>query len=474
VAHVQHFAAAEAKNVLPGMDIVVYGNAEGVEQNLRVAPAVEARDLRLEINSDGAAHAANLRLDASGDLLVTLDGRELRMKKPAIYEEWAATESHASRRKQIDGGYELAADGSVAFHVAPYDPRATLVLDPSLTVTYATFLGGSGNDMAQSIALDSTGNVYIGSTTTLATTFPEGSPRLGPTGSSDFFIAKINPAKTGAASLAYLTFIGGSGAELGGKIAVDGSDNAAVAGTSTSVDYPVTDGSALTVGTNGTAVNDAAVTEIDPTGSKLVYSTLFGGNGNEATLSSGGIAMDSAGDIYLAMDTQSTNLTVTPATSPGPFSSVYGGGGSDGFLAIFRPVVTGTTPHLEYCTHLGIFADSVTLSAVAVDSVGNAYLAGYMSDPTGTFLTTNGFQTTYGGDPYDAFVAKNFAVRERRGGFIVRNILGRQRNGSGAGDYRRHAIAGHSLRDGNHGIHKFSGDRHSLRQHRAIPVQFER
>lgn len=110
-------------------------------------------------------------------------------------------------------------DGRVAFHVAPHDPDATLVLDPSLTVAYATFLGGSGNDIAQSIALDSTGNVYIGGATTSAATFPEGSPRLGPTGGSDFFIAKINPWKTGASSLVYLTFIGGSGAEFGGEIA---------------------------------------------------------------------------------------------------------------------------------------------------------------------------------------------------------------------------------------------------------------
>ena len=405
--HVRHFAAAEAKKVLPGVDIVAYGNDEGVEHDLRIAPGVDARDLRLEIAGVGAERSQDARLDAYGDLLIMLEGRELRMKKPAIYEEWAATDSRASRRKQIDGGYEMAADGAVAFHIAPHDPRATLVLDPSLTVAYATFLGGTGNDIAQSIALDSTGNVYIGGTTTLASTFAEGSARLGPTGSTDFFIAKINPSKTGASSLVYLTFIGGSNSEFGGEIALDGSGNVAIAGTSTSVDYPVTDGSTLTVGMNGTAVNDAAVTEIDPTGSKLAYSTLFAGNGDEALLSAGGIAMDSAGDIYIAMDTASTNLTIAPVEAPGPFQSVYGGGGSDGFLAIFRTVVSGTTTsHLLYCTYLGIDAEQATVTRVAVDSVGNAYIAGYTSDPTGTLLTTNGFQTTYGGDPSDGFVMK--------------------------------------------------------------------
>lgn len=406
--HVKHFAAAEARNVLPGVDIVAYGNAEGVEYDLRVAPGVDAGDLRLAIASIGAGaeRPEHTRLDTAGDLIVTLDGRELRMKKPAIYEEWAATaEQPLRRRKQIDGGYTMAADGSVAFQVGPHDPRATLVLDPSLTIAYATFLGGTGSDAAQSVALDAVGNVYIGGTTTSAATFAEDGTRLGPTGTSDFFIAKINPALSGPSSLVYLTFIGGSGAELGGKIAVDASGNVAIAGTSTSVDYPTTDSSTLTLGTNGVAVNDAAVTEIDPTGAKLVYSTLFGGNGNEATVSNGGIAMDSAGDFYLAMDTQSTNLTIAPVLPETPYSSAYGGGVSDGFLAIFVPVVTAPAAHLKYCTHLGISA-GVTVTGVAVDSLGNAYLAGYTTDPTGTLPTANGFQPTYGGDPFDGFVVK--------------------------------------------------------------------
>jgi len=369
--HVRHFGEASATKVLPGVDIVAYGNSEGFEYDLRVGPGVDPSDLRLEIAADGAARSENIRLDASGDLHMTLDGRELRMKKPTIYEERAASASQPVKRKQIVGGYELAADGSVAFHLGPHDSDATLVLDPSLSVAYTTFLGGAGNDAAESIALDASGNVYIGGTTTSAATFTEaGSSKLGSTGGSDFFIAKINPSLSGPRSLVYLTFIGGSGAEAGGKIAADSNGNLAIAGTSSSADYPTTDGSALTTGTNGTAVNDAAVTEIDPTGAKLVYSTLFGGNGNEGSLSSGGIAMDSAGDIFIAMDTASTNLPVAPTAAPGPYSSVYGGGASDGFLAVFQPVVTGTTSHVKYCTYLGIDAIATVTGATRRSGCG--------------------------------------------------------------------------------------------------------
>jgi hypothetical protein len=107
--HVKHFASAKAQNVLPGVDTVAYGNAEGVEYDLRVAPGVNANDLRLAIAAGGAGAASSekARLDAAGDLIIALGGRELRMKKPAIYEEWAATAEQPLRRKQIDGGYEM-------------------------------------------------------------------------------------------------------------------------------------------------------------------------------------------------------------------------------------------------------------------------------------------------------------------------------------------------------------------------------
>ena len=164
--------------------------------------------------------------------------------------------------------------------------------------------------------IDSTGKIYIGGTTTSATTFVETSgTSIGSAGGpSDYFIAKFDPSASGLNSLKYLTFIGGSGDEEGGEIVVDTTGRVAIAGTTTSPDYPVTDGSTLTSSANGTPVNDAAITEIDQ-GATMVYSTLFGGNGNEATLSPGGIAMDSSGNIFVAMDTQSTNLTVTPAVS---------------------------------------------------------------------------------------------------------------------------------------------------------------
>ncbi|MGB0036263.1 MAG: choice-of-anchor D domain-containing protein [Candidatus Acidiferrales bacterium] len=383
--HVPHFAQASAANAIPGVDAVVYGTGEGLEYDFRLAPGTDAGRLRINISG-----AEEFELDSRGDLVMRAGGREIRMRKPDVYEEFSS-----GARREVEGGYVPVADGRIGFRVGPHRADATLVLDPTLTVSYSTFLGGAGVDSANSMAVDSLGKVYIAGTTTSATTFAEsGGKAIGPGGGgTDYFIAKIDPAASGANSLVYLTFLGGSGSETGGLIAVDASGNVAITGTTTSADFPVTDASKRTTGSN-----DVTVSEIDPTGGKFVFSTLFGGNGAEATQNPGGIALDKSGNIFIATDTTSTDL---PAT-PGAFQAANGGGVSDGFVAEFTP---GTTPQLRYCTYLGINAQ-VGVTGVAIDAGGNAYLAGFTSNPGTSFAAMNAFQSTYGGDPFDAFLMK--------------------------------------------------------------------
>jgi len=413
--HVPHFSRAVARRALPGVDVVAYGNENALEYDLRVSPETDARSLRLRISGADA-----MTVDASGNLVILAGGQKLLMQKPAMYEEIAKGKSVARdssdlirERRAVAGGYAIEPDGSVGFHIGSQDASArfdlassakhslsrsatagTLVIDPTLSVQYSTFLGGVGDDIATSVAVDSTGKVYVSGTTTSATSFSELSAKLGlGGGDSDYFVAKIDPTKSGANSLIYLTFIGGSGDEEGARLAVDANGNAAIVGTTTSTDFPVTDGSTRTAG-----INDATVTEISATGAQLVFSTLFGGSGAEATQGPGGIGIDSNGNIFLAMDTSSTDLK----TTSGAFQTAYGGGVSDGFLAIFQPTIT---PSLKYCTYLGIDAQA-TIASVAVDSSGDAFLAGYTTNPGTSMNTANGFQATYGGDPSDGFVMK--------------------------------------------------------------------
>ncbi|MBZ5502781.1 MAG: choice-of-anchor D domain-containing protein, partial [Acidobacteriia bacterium] len=394
---VPHFAGARAANAAPGVSLVIYGNDEGVEYDVRIAPGADVSKLRLRVFG-----ANNMRLASGGDLMLRAGETELRMKKPLFYEEWKR-----GGHRRVDGEYMLDADGSIGFRAGPHDPAATLVVDPSLSLSYDTFLGGTGAETAASLAMDKSGKVYVGGTTTSAASFPETpGARLGPVGgASEFFIAKIDPAAAGANSLLYLTFLGGSGTQAGGLIAVDGLGNVAVTGTTTSADFPVTDGS-----TPGSGPNATAVSELDPTGSKLVFSTLLAGSGAMSQAGPGGIAVDGSGIVYVASDTNagpgasSPNLPVTTSA----LQTTWDGSGSDGFLAVFQPPASpGGAPVLKYCSYLGTNSSGPAgIGGLAVDTSGNAYIAGFSTNSVNGFPSKNALQTSYAGGDSDAFLMK--------------------------------------------------------------------
>ncbi len=394
---VPHFAGARAANAAPGVSLVVYGNDEGVEYDVRLAPGADVSKLRLRVSG-----ASDMRLAGSGDLMLRTGETELRMKQPRFYEE-----RKRGRRRRVDGGYLLDADGSIGFRAGPHDPAATLVVDPSLSVSYDTFLGGTGAEASASVAIDKSGKVYVGGTTTSAASFPETvTARLGPAGgSSEFFIAKIDPAASGANSLLYLTFLGGSGMQAGGSIAVDGSGNVAVTGTTTSTDFPVTDGS-----TPGSGPNATAVSELDPTGSKLVFSTLLGGSGAMAQAGPGGIAVDGSGNVYVASDTNSGPGSSSPGlpVTTNALQTTWDGSGSDGFLAVLQPPASpGGAPLLKYCSYLGTNSSGPAgVGGIAVDASGNAYIAGFSTNTVNGFPSKNALQTSYAGGDSDAFLMK--------------------------------------------------------------------
>lgn len=428
---VPHFAEAEAQNALPGVGVTIYGSDSGAEYDLRLAPGADPAKLRLALSGGDSRIASN------GDLVLRVGASEMRMKKPRIYEEFVppeplpadgfkTTEKGQLKRESVDGGYVLEADGSLGFRVGPYNRHATLVIDPSISVTYATFLGGTGSETANSLALDGSGNVYIGGTTTVPAAFPESTtetlgsgidPGEGTGGangtSAEFFIAKVDPHVSGANSLVYLTFLGGSVDQAGALLAVDASGDVAITGTTSSPDFPVTNGSALTSG-----LNDTTVSEIDPTGTELLFSTLFGGNGAESQYGEGGIALDSADNIYVASDTSSTDLPVTT----GAFQTTLTGRTADAFLAIFQP---SSVPSLAYCSYLGTNANAqVGVGGITVDPSRSVYVAGFSSNAENSFPAKNAFQAAYGGDPTDAFLMKILPAGQGAADVIYATLLG--------------------------------------------------
>jgi hypothetical protein len=433
---VPHFARVEAASAAPGVGLAIYGNEEGVEYDLRLSPGADVSKLRLDISG-----ADDMRLTRDGDLWLRAGGSKLRMKKPAIYEVRPVAAPGLPKaagrgvRRKVDGRYVIEADGSVGFRVGPHDARATLVIDPSLSVAYATFLGGAGSDTAASVALDATGKIYVGGTTASATTFPSGpGNRIGAAnGPAAFFVAKIDPAVSGANSLLYLTFLGGSGTQAGGLIAVDSSGKVAITGTTTSADFPVTDARSPTSGLTSGQGNDVTVSEIDSAGSGLFFSTLFGGSGAESQHGPGGIALDRLGNVYIASETQTTSVNPNSADLPvtsGAFRTAWDGQVGDAFLAVFQPPAQpGGAPFLKYCSYLGTNAsDGASVGGIAVDASGSAYIAGSSNNAVNGFPVKNPLQTGYGGGDSDAFLMRISPAGQGAADLVFATLLG----GSGA------------------------------------------
>ena len=372
------FESARTESVAQGIGCIARAGANGIELDFEIAPHAKLSNLQLRLRGQSRP-----TLDANGDLAARNGHTEFRLRHPEIYQ------IVDGRRQTIPGGYAVGRSGQIFFDVPVYDHTRPLVIDPSVSLTYTTFLGGSGTDSAGGVAVDSSGNVYLGGAAA-PVGFPESSNSIGPGGgASEFFVAKIDPTQTGAASLIYLTFIGGSGSQTGGQLAVDPNGDVAITGSTTSSNYPVTDKSAL-----GSSANALALSELNSEGNSLVLSTVLAGNGSEGTEGNPAVAFTPAGDLIVAADTSSTNLPVTA----GAFNAVYGGGTTDGFLAVYSS--TGT---LTYLTYFGINA-TVGVTSIAVDLLSQAYVTGFTSNPGTTFPTTNGFQATYGGDPFDAIL----------------------------------------------------------------------
>jgi hypothetical protein len=252
-------------------------------------------------------------------------------------------------------------------------------------LVFSTYLGGSGADSGNAVALDPQGNIYVAGETD-STNFPVLNgfqTQIG--GRQDAFLAKFS----GAGTKLYGTYLGGVGDDRATAIAVDASGNAYITGSTFSTNLPVASAFQPKLGGG----QDAFAAKIGPTGSALIYSTYLGGSGGtiSAPEIGNGIAVDSAGCAYIAGTTSSSNF---PTSNPLKSSL---SGSQDAF--VLKLSASGNA--LVYSTYLG--GSSIDMAmAIAVDSTGRAYVAGYTASTD--FPTISAVQSTYAGG-YDAFIA---------------------------------------------------------------------
>ena len=346
-AGVANYERVRIEQAYPGIDVIYYGSGHNLEYDFNLAPGANPRAIRLRFKG-----ASRVEIDNSGSLSITAAAGRFFQHAPAAYQ------IVDGQRCAVNVGYRVLGRNDVALVLGDYNRALPLVVDPVLS--YATYFGSrSGFYSIKSVAFDADGNAYIVGETS-ATDLPTTPGSFQPQAQGlDAFVAKLNAA---GSALVYATYLGGSGSDAAGAIAVDSSGNAFVSGATASADFPTT-ANAFQPGPFSD-IPHAFVTKLNPGGTALVYSTYLG-NKRESS-SASGIAVDSGGLATVAGFT-GKHFPVTA----GALQSRYGGGERDAFVA--RLNRDGSA--LEYATYLGgDGSDSVT--SVAMDKEGNAYVIG--------------------------------------------------------------------------------------------------
>lgn len=253
---------------------------------------------------------------------------------------------------------------------------------------YATFLGGADSDFGNGIAVDNAGNAYV-TGNTRSSDFPTTAGAFNTVFNGgyygDAFVTKLNP--TGSA-LVYATFLGGSEADYGEGIALDGSGNAYLAGYTYSSDFPTTPG---VVDANFAGDTEAFVAKLSPAGTYLEYATLLGGGAADFGTD---IVVDDHGNAFIVGFPSSDGF----ATTPGAFDTSPNGNG-DLFVVKLSPGAST----FEYATLLG-GSGSEYGAGIAVDGTGAALVTG-RTESTDFPVTAGAFDTSANGST-DVFVAK--------------------------------------------------------------------
>ena len=451
------------RDLYPGIDLTYTADGSRLKSEFVVGPGADPSVIL--VHYDGVE---SLAIAENGDLVVPIGGRELREAAPRTYQ------GSGAQRVSVRSRYVLTGGNTVRLEIGRFDRAQPLIIDP--TLSYSTLLGGSNSDSASALAVDSSGSAYITGYTSsfdFPTAGPEQNQNAG---GNDIFVAKLNLSGNGLVyctyiggsgddqafgiavdsagavyvagsstsrnfptrsplqsallgaknafvlklsalgnSLIFSTYFGGSGIDAANGIALDPSNNIYITGDTTSLNFPAT---VLQVRNHGG--QDAFISSFTSDGRTLRYSTYLGGSGTDHAAA---IAVDSVGSVYVTGSTFSIDFPTANA-----FQHSLGGG-QDAFVT--RLSSGGTA--LTFSTYLGGAGGSVGSpeggNGIALDSQGSAYIAGVTG--SSNFPLLNPMQAYLNGSS-DAFVTKLSSA----GSLVYSTYLG----GSGTDSARAIAV----------------------------------
>jgi len=364
---VHHYRRVRYAEVYPGIDLVYRGNEGCLEYDFTVQPGGDPGRIECEV-ADRQGRLRTTRLTDQGELVVVLEGGEVRLLRPYVFQE------RDGHRLEVASRFVQGRDGRIRFALASHDPARPLVIDPVLS--YSTYLGGFFGEEGLAVATDEQGMVYV-TGQSISADFPmQGATN----GNMDVFVAKFDPSQSNAMSLVYAVTVGGSGEERGRGISVDGFGRAYVAGNTRSDNFP-TVAAFQAVNNGGQNSEDAFIFALDATGSSLIYSTYFGGSQNDAALdiAVNGSGNAAVGGLTFSHNPASVSTPVPFPITPGAYYLTNTAGGK-GWVATFSP--GGVR---QFATFLSEFDEGSSVVSVGLDPADNVYVAG-----TGTFPVTPG------------------------------------------------------------------------------------
>lgn len=382
--NVPTYAAIQYTRLYPGIDLKYRGTEGNLKREFVVAPG--AAPSQIVMAYDGID---SLKIAADGSLKILTSLGVLSDEKPVAYQVIDG------KRVPVTVDYKFVGENMIGFDVGKYDPKYPLIIDPWLK--YSSYIHGSSSGYFYGVTLDSDNNIYVVGYTG-DSGWPTKDPYMAYSASTDVVVTELNP--DGSAIL-YATYLGGSSYDLGYGIAVDPSGYFYITGGTTSSNFPRANSTATLNSTSTSSTGaDAFVTKFSPGGQSLVYSTYLGGTGSYGQQGYG-IAADASGNAYVSGITRSTTFPTVNASQP----SINGSGYYDAFLAKFYP-----EGGVAYVTYLGGTKNENAKYSnfyrvpIAVDSSGNAYVAG-STQSTDFPITADAYQSTKTSNTH-GFIAK--------------------------------------------------------------------
>jgi len=406
---VKNFKEVIYKNMYPGIDLQVLGMQNSMKYNFIVAPAANAKEIKLMYEGVDKLYLEN------GALKIKTSINEIHEQKPYAY-QWIN-----AKRVEVPCEFVLK-NNTLTFNFPKgYDKGYELVIDPILV--FACSSGSTADNFGMTATYDALGNLYSGGTC-FAMGFPTTVGAYDPTyngivaaGRTDVVITKYDSSGT---FLQYSTYFGGANStEIVSSLIVNAQDELCLYGVTGSNDFPMTagaydnsfnGGTFLNYAPNGTQYNsgtDLYVSKFNSTGTTLLASTYIGGSLNDGVNSSGTlvynygdyyrgeIQVDNSGNIYVATCTFSNNFPVTAGAAQTSL-----GGGLDGVVFKFNDNLTT----LIWSSYLGGTLDDACY-ALALDDSTNVYATGGTAS-TNFPMTPGSISTTYNGGLTDGFVTK--------------------------------------------------------------------